>query len=197
VGDIDSHGDDFSMRIWLNPDKLSALDLTPADVADAINDQNLEIAPGTLGGLPQQTKQSFEYSLLTNSRINTVDQFNNIIIRNNPATGNIVYMKDVARVELGKFNYGHNSTVNGQPATYLIVYQTPEANTLATFEGIMKTLNQMRKTFPHDFDFLIPTETVSVIQASIAEVIKTLLEALGLVVIVVFGVMDKIVGQNL
>lgn len=186
VGDIDSHGDDFSMRIWLNPEKLAALGLTPSDVAKAINDQNLEIAPGTLGGLPQQTRQSFEYSVLTNSRINTVDQFKNIIIRNNPETGNIVYMRDIARVELGKFNYGHNSTVNGKPATYLIVYQTPEANTLATFDGIMTTLNRMRKTFPQDFDFLIPSETVSVIQASIDEVIKTLLEALGLVVVVVF-----------
>lgn len=186
VGDIDSHGDDFSMRIWLQPDKLAALGITPNDVANAINDQNLEIAPGTIGGLPQQNKQSFEYSVLTNSRINTVDQFNKIIIRNNPATGNIVYMKDIARVELGKFNYGHNSTVNGQPATYLIVYQTPEANTLATFNGIMAALKEMRKTFPSDFDFLIPNETVSVIQASISEVVKTLLEALALVVVVVF-----------
>lgn len=186
VGDIDSHGDDFSMRVWLNPDKLAALKITPADVGAAINEQNIEIAPGTIGGLPQPGQQNFEYSVLTNSRINTVEQFNNIVVRNNPATGNIVYMKDIARVELGKFNYAHNSTVNGMPATYLIVYQTPDANTLDTYKGIIKTLTELKKTFPSDLDYLIPNETVSVIQASIKEVVVTLLEALFLVVLVVF-----------
>lgn len=186
VGDIVSHGDDFSMRIWLNPEKLASLSITPADVAAAINEQNLEIAPGTIGGVPQPDKQSFEYSVLTNSRINTTDQFKNIIVRSNPATGNIVYMKDIARVELGKFNYGHNSTVNGQPATYLILYQSPDANTLETYEGIIKTLTTLKKTFPNDIDYLIPLETVSVVQASIKEVVFTLLEALALVTLVVF-----------
>ncbi|MEO9004596.1 MAG: multidrug efflux RND transporter permease subunit [Ginsengibacter sp.] len=186
VGDIDSHGDDFSMRIWLDPEKLASLSITPADVAKAINDQNIQIAPGTIGGLPQPGQQSFEYSVITNSRINTVDQFNDIIVRNNPATGNIVYMKDIARVELGKFNYAHNSTVNGMPATYLIVYQTPDANTLQTYEGIVKTLKELKKTFPVDFDYLVPSESVSVIKASIKEVVFTLLEALVLVVLVVF-----------
>lgn len=186
VGDIDSHGDDFSMRIWLNPEKLAALKITPADVSAAINDQNIQVAPGTIGGLPQPGQQSFEYNVLTNSRLNTVEQFENIIVRNNPATGSIVYMKDIARVELGKFNYGHNSTVNGMPATYLIIYQTPDANTLATYEGILKTLKELKKTFPNDMDYLIPSETVSVVQASIKEVVFTLIEALILVVLVVF-----------
>ncbi|MEO6134771.1 MAG: efflux RND transporter permease subunit, partial [Ginsengibacter sp.] len=186
VGDIDSHGDDFSMRIWLNPEKLAALKLTPADVSAAINDQNIQVAPGTIGGLPQPGQQSFEYNVLTNSRLNTAEQFENIIVRNNPATGSIVYMKDIARVELGKFNYGHNSTVNGLPATYVIVYQTPDANTLATYEGILSTLKELKKTFPNDMDYLIPSETVSVVQASIREVVFTLIEALILVVLVVF-----------
>jgi hydrophobic/amphiphilic exporter-1 (mainly G- bacteria), HAE1 family len=186
VGDIQSHGDDFSMRIWLNPEKLAALGITPQDVSAAINEQNLEIAPGTIGGVPQPNKQSFEYSVLTNSRINTADQFKNIIIRSNPATGNIIYMRDIARVELGKFNYGHNSTVNGQPATYLILYQSPDANTLETYDGVIKTLTDLKKTFPTDIDYLIPLETVSVVKASIREVVFTLLEALALVTLVVF-----------
>lgn len=186
VGDIDSHGDDFSMRIWLNPGKLASLGLTPDDISAAINEQNIKIAPGTIGGLPQKGQQNFEYNVLTNSRINTVDQFNNVIVRNDPTTGNIVYLKDVARVELGKFNYGHNSTVNGMPATYLIVYQTPDANTLETYEGIVSKLAELKKTFPNDLDYLIPNETVSVIRASIHEVIVTLLEAILLVIIVVF-----------
>ena len=186
VGDVLSFGDDFGMRIWLNPEKLAALGITPGDVNKVLSNQNLDIAPGTIGGLPQQNEQSFQYNVLTNSRINTVEQFKNIIVRNNPATGNIVYLKDISRVELGKFNYSHNSTVNGMPATYLIVYQTPDANTLETYQGILKTLKELKKTFPNDLDYLIPSENVSVIQASIKEVIKTLLEALTLVVIVVF-----------
>ena len=126
IGKIISRGDDFGMRIWLNPEKLAALSLTPADVSNAITEQNLEIAPGTIGGNPQSNNQSFEYSVFTNSRINTVDQFKNIIVRTDPATGNIVYLKDIARVELGKFNYGNNALVNGKPATFLLIYQAPE-----------------------------------------------------------------------
>ncbi len=186
VGDIISRGDDFGMRIWLNPDKLATLNLSPADVSTAINEQNLEIAPGTIGGTPQPSSQTFEYSVLTNSRINTPDQFKNIIVRSDPATGNIVYLKDIARVELGKFNYGNNALVNGKPATFLLIYQAPDANALQTYEGITKTLAELKKTFPPDIDYLIPLETVSVVKTSIREVIFTLLEALTLVVLVVF-----------
>ncbi|HEY9341215.1 MAG TPA: multidrug efflux RND transporter permease subunit [Hanamia sp.] len=186
VGDILSRGDDFGMRIWLNPEKLAALSLTPADVSAAITEQNLEIAPGAIGGNPQPNTQSFEYSVLTNSRINTVDQFRNIIVRTDPGTGNIVYLRDVARVELGKFNYGNNAMVNGKPATFLLIYQAPGANALDTYEGITKTLTELKKTFPNDIDYLIPLETVSVVKTSIKEVAFTLLEALTLVIIVVF-----------
>ena len=186
VADIVSRGDDFSMRIWLNPEKLASLGITPADVAAAINEQNLAIAPGTVGAVPQPNIQSFEYSVLTNSRINTVDQFKNIIVRSIPATGSVTYLKDIARVELGKFSYGHNSTLNGQSTTYLLIYQAPDANTLQTYEGIMKTMKDLRKTFPADVDFMIPLETVSVVKASIKEVVVTLLEALALVTLVVF-----------
>src|SRR5487761_2056036 len=186
VGDILSRGDDFGMRIWLNPAKLAALGLTPSDVTAAINEQNLEIAAGTIGGNPQPAAQSFEYSVITNSRINTVEQFSNIIVKSNPATGNIIYLKDIARVELGKFDYGNNALVNGKPATFLLLYQAPGANALETYDRIMKTLTELKKTFPNDIDYLIPLETVSVVKTSIREVVITLLEALTLVTIVVF-----------
>ncbi len=186
VGDIISRGDDFGMRVWLNPEKLAALGITTGDVAAAINEQNLETAPGTIGGTPQPATQSFEYSVLTNSRINTVDQFQKIIVRTDPATGNIVYLKDIARIELGKFNYGNNALVNGKPATFLLIYQAPDANALQTYEGLTKALVELKKTFPPDVDYMIPLETVSVVKTSIKEVVYTLLEALGLVVLVVF-----------
>jgi HAE1 family hydrophobic/amphiphilic exporter-1 len=186
IGNILSRGDDFGMRIWLNPDKLAALSLTPADVSKAITEQNLEIAPGTIGGNPQSNNQSFEYSVLTNSRINTVDQFRDIIVRTDPATGNIVYLKDIARVELGKFNYGNNALINGKPATFLLIYQAPGANALQTYADLTKRLQELKKTFPPDLDYAIPLETVSVVKTSINEVVFTLLEALTLVIIVVF-----------
>ncbi|MGN6296205.1 MAG: efflux RND transporter permease subunit [Ginsengibacter sp.] len=186
VGDITAFGSDFGMRVWLDPEKLAALKLTPADITAAINEQNLEIAPGTIGGVPQPGIQSFEYSILTNSRINTPEQFKNIIIRSDPATGNIVYLKDVARVELGKFTYANNALVNGKPATFLLIFQAPGANALETFNGINKELEKLRKTFPSDIDFSVPSESVSVVKTSMKEVITTLLEALTLVVIVVF-----------
>ena len=186
VAEIVSRGDDFSMRIWLKPEKLASFGIVPGDIANAIQEQNLAIAPGTVGSVPQPTEQSFEYSVLTNSRINTVDQFENIIVRSDPATGNIIYLKDVARVELGKFSYGHNSTLNGRSTTYLLIYQAPDANTLETYDGVLKTLEELRKTFPADIDFMIALETASVIKASIKEVVLTLLEALILVTLVVF-----------
>lgn len=186
VGDITAFGNDFSMRIWLEPEKLAALGLSPADVSAAINDQNLQVSAGTLGGTPQPSSQSFEYTVLTNSRLNTVDQFKNIIIKSNPGTGQIVYLKDIARVELGQFSYGHNSLVNGKPASFMLVFQTPEANAIETYTGVMNALEKMKKSFPKDFDYLIPSETVSVVKTSIKEVVETLLEALVLVVFVVF-----------
>ncbi|MBP7557126.1 MAG: multidrug efflux RND transporter permease subunit [Chitinophagaceae bacterium] len=186
VGDIFSRADDFSMRIWLNPEKLAALGMTPAEVNAALQEQNLQIAAGTVGGNPQSKAQTFEYSILTNSRISTKEQFENIIVRTRPSDGNIVYLKDVARVELGKFDYTANAFVNGKPAAFVLIYQAPGANALDTYEGIKKALAEMKKTFPKDVDYLVPLETATVVQVSINEVVHTLVEALILVVLVVF-----------
>lgn len=186
VGDVFSRADDFGMRIWLNPEKLAALGISPAEVNAALQEQNLQIAAGTVGGNPQPGTQTFEYSVLTNSRINTREQFENIIVRTRPADGSIVYLKDVARVELGRFDYGINSFAMGRPAAFLLIYQAPGANALDTYKGLMSTLNEMKKTFPKDIDFSIPLETVTVVNASINEVVHTLVEALILVVLVVF-----------
>lgn len=187
VGDVLSRSDDFSMRVWLNPEKMAALAITPAEVNAALQEQNLQVAAGTVGGNPQPGQQVFEYSVLTNSRINQQADFENIVVRSRPADGNIVYLKDVARIELGKFDYGINAFVNGgKPASFLLIYQTPGANALETYKGVMKAMEELRKTFPKDIDFMVPLETVSVVNASINEVIHTLVEALILVVLVVF-----------
>ena len=148
VGDIVSRGDDFGMRIWLNPEKLAALAITPQDVAAVLTEQNLQVAAGTIGGNPQPDLQTFEYSVVTNSRINSVDQFKDIVVKSNPETGNIIYLKDIARVELGKFDYGNYPLVNGKPGAFLLLYQAPGANALETYERITKALVELKNLFP-------------------------------------------------
>ena len=186
VGDIVSRADDFGMRIWLNPEKLANLRMTPSDISAALAEQNLQIAAGTVGGTPQPGAQAFEYSVLTNSRLNTKEQFENIIVRSAPDEGSVVYLRDVARVELGKFDYGVNAFVSGKPAAFVLIYQAPGANALDTYEGVMKALTEMKKTFPKDIDYVIPVETASVVKVSIEEVLHTFGEAMILVVLVVF-----------
>ncbi|MCE7066582.1 efflux RND transporter permease subunit [Dyadobacter sp. CY326] len=186
VGDIISRADDFGMRIWLNPEKLANLRMTPSDISAALAEQNLQVAAGTIGGTPQPNQQSFEYSVLTNSRLTTKEQFEDIIVRSSPAEGSVVYLKDVARVELGKFDYGINAFVSGKPAAFVLIYQAPGANALATYDGVIKALTEMKKTFPKDLDYVIPTETATVVKVSIEEVLHTFAEAMILVVIVVF-----------
>jgi len=186
VGDIFSRADDFSMRIWLNPEKMAALGITPQEINAALQEQNLQVAAGTVGGSPQPGLQSFEYSVLTNSRINTKEQFEGIVVRTRPADGSIVRLSDVARIELGKFDYTANAFVNGKPAAFVLIYQAPGANALDTYDGIKKALTEMRKSFPPDVDYLVPLETATVVEVSIDEVLHTLVEALVLVVLVVF-----------
>jgi HAE1 family hydrophobic/amphiphilic exporter-1 len=186
VGDIFSRADDFSMRVWLNPQKMAALGITPAEVNAALQEQNLQVAAGTVGGNPQANSQTFEYSILTNSRINTPEQFENIIVRTRPVDGGLVYLKDVAKIELGKFDYGINAFVSGKPAAFLLLYQAPGANALETYKGVIAALEKMRPTFPKDIDYKIPNESATVVEVSINEVVHTLVEALLLVVLVVF-----------
>lgn len=186
VGDIFTRADDFSMRIWLQPDKMAQLGLTTNDVIASLTEQNVQIAAGSVGASPQPKTQAFEYTVFTNSRLSTVQQFNNIIVRTKPSDGSIVYLRDVARVELGKFSYASNSFVDGKRASYLLVYQAPGSNALDVAKGVYETMENLKKSFPKDIDYVVPFESVSVVQVSISEVVKTLLEALGLVVLVVF-----------
>ncbi|HXB28547.1 MAG TPA: efflux RND transporter permease subunit, partial [Puia sp.] len=186
VGDVISRADDFSMRIWLKPDKLAQLGLTSADITNALQEQNIQISAGSVGAPPQNSLQAFEYTVVANSRLSTEDEFGNIIVRSNPKDGSIVYLKDVARTQLGKFSYASNSFVDGKRASYLLVYQAPGSNALATAEGVYAAMNELKKSFPTDIDYVVPFESISVVQVSIREVVQTLLEALGLVVLVVF-----------
>jgi hydrophobic/amphiphilic exporter-1 (mainly G- bacteria), HAE1 family len=186
VGDIFTRADDFSMRIWLDPVKMAQLGLSTSEVVAALQEQNLQMAAGSVGAPPQQTSQTFEYTVFTNSRINSTKQFEDIVVRSDPAKGDLVYLKDIARVQLGKFSYASNSFVDGKRASYLLVYQAPGSNALETAKGITEKMEELKKSFPKDIDYVVPFESVSVVQVSISEVVHTLVEALLLVTLVVF-----------
>ncbi|MCC8426230.1 efflux RND transporter permease subunit [Mucilaginibacter sp. UR6-11] len=186
VGDVVSRADDFSMRIWLKPDKLAALGMTPADVTAALNEQNAQVAAGTVGATPQEKGQTFEYSVLVKGRLAKPEEFGNVIVRSQPGTGAVVHLKDVARIELGKFNYAGNSFVDGKKASYLLVYQAPNSNAVETADAVYATMSELKKSFPAGVDYVVPFESVTVVKVSVHEVIQTLVIALFLVIVVVF-----------
>jgi HAE1 family hydrophobic/amphiphilic exporter-1 len=185
VGDVQSFGQPFSMRVWLDAGKLANLGLTPSDVTAAIAEQNSRMPGGTVGGRPQNDNQTFEFSVVLDADLNSVEQFENIIIKSGPG-GSPVYLRDVARVELGEFAYSTSSKVNGQVSSMMAINQTPGGNAVETADGIQKALDELKASFPKDMDYVISYETVSIVKVSISEVIHTLVEALILVTIVVF-----------
>nr|WP_199081933.1 multidrug efflux RND transporter permease subunit [Pedobacter sp. ASV19] len=185
VGDVQVFGQPFSMRVWLDANKLARLGLTPADVSAAIQEQNVRVPGGSVGGAPQQNYQTFEFSVILDGDLNSEDQFRNIIIKTGK-DGSPVYLKDVARVELGEFSYAINSKVNGKKASLLAINQSPGGNAVQTAEGIDKAMEELKRAFPKDLDYTVPYETVTVVKVSISEVVHTLFEALILVTIVVF-----------
>ncbi len=186
VGDITSRADQFSMRVWLNPDKLASYSLTPQDVINALNEQNVQVAAGSIGAPPQQKTQAYEFSVLVNGRLNKASDFANIVVKTIPSTGAMVYIKDIGRVELGKFTYTANSYTDGKRAAYLLVYQLPTSNSLEVANGVYAELAKLKKTFPEDVDYKVPFEAVTIVKVSMQEVLKTLLIALSLVAFVVF-----------
>jgi len=186
VGSISRFTDDFSMRIWMNPEKMASYSLTPSDVIAALNAQNVQVAAGTAGVPPQSSSQTYELGILVNGRLSKVSEFENIIVKNNPTTGALIYLKDVARVELGKFTFSSNSFVDGHRASYLQIYQAPGSNALQTAKGVYDELAILQKTFPSDVQYSVPFESVTVVKVSMQDVVGTLLKTLGLVAIVVF-----------
>jgi hydrophobic/amphiphilic exporter-1 (mainly G- bacteria), HAE1 family len=186
VGDVFTRADDFGMRIWLNPEKMAHLNLTPADVIQAVQEQNVQVAAGIVGSTPQDKNQPFEYTAFVEGRLTSEKAFGEIIVKSNPADGSLVYLKDVARVELGKFNYSGGSFVDGRPSAFLLVFQLPGSNAMETANGVYSEMEGLSKSFPPDMAYSVPFEAVSVVKVSIDEVVKTLAIALLLVVLVVF-----------
>ncbi|MDB5025159.1 MAG: Hydrophobic/amphiphilic exporter, family [Mucilaginibacter sp.] len=186
VGDVSARTDNFSMRIWMNPDKMASYGLTPADVTAALNAQNVYVAAGSVGSPPQPSSQAFETGILVNGMLNRVADYEKVIVKTIPSTGQLVYLKDVARIELGKFTFASNSFVDGNRCSIISVYQSPGSNALQTADNVYAELAKLKKSFPSDVDYIVPFESITIIKVSMQEVIGTLLKALGLVALVVF-----------
>ncbi|HEX8530073.1 MAG TPA: efflux RND transporter permease subunit, partial [Cytophagales bacterium] len=186
VGDIETVGEEFSMRIWLKPDKLSQLGIGASEVTAALREQNVQVAAGAVGASPQRAGQVFEYPIMVNGKINSTAEFERIIIRTRPEDGSVVYLRDVARLELGRYNYDRQTyLVNNQSCVFLL-YQTPGSNAISTADGIYKELASLSGSFPADFTYYTGFDSVKVVEVSIAEVVETMGEALLLVILVVF-----------
>jgi HAE1 family hydrophobic/amphiphilic exporter-1 len=186
VGDITARSDPFSMRIWMNPEKMASYGLTPSDVIAALNAQNVQVAAGSAGSPPQDVNQAFELGILVNGMLTKASDFENVVVKTIPSSGELVHLKDVARVELGKFTFSSYSFVDGHRATYLMIYQAPGSNALQTADNVYAELARLKKSFPADIDYAVPFESITIIKVSMQEVIYTLLKALTLVAIVVF-----------
>ena len=186
VGDITARTDNFSMRVWMDPNKMASYSLTPSDVIAALDAQNVYVAAGAVGEPPQNQSQQSEIGILVNAPLNKASEFEKVIVKTMPSTGELVHLKDIARVELGKFSFSSNSFVDGKRASYLMVYQSPGGNALETANNVYAELERLKKTFPSDIDYKVPFESITIIKVSMQEVIGTLLKALGLVALVVF-----------
>lgn len=178
-------GKDFGMRIWLDPARLKARDLTTDDVLNAIREQNVQVAAGQIGGMPSTEDQQFQYTVKTLGRLSTVDEFENIIVRAESG-GRLLRVKDVARVELGAQNYFWYVKHKGIPAVAVGIYPTPQANALNVVAGIREALGELSKTFPEGLTYEVPYNPTLFIEEAIREVLWTLLTVVALVVLTVF-----------
>jgi hydrophobe/amphiphile efflux-1 (HAE1) family protein len=178
-------GTDYGLRVWLRPDKMAKLGLTPADVIAAIKEQNLQAPAGRIGAAPAPADQAFTFTVSAPGRLVTSEQFENIIIRAAP-TGTPVRIRDVGRAELGSQDYNSFGRLDGKPSGAMAVYLLPGANQLQAAETIYKTMATAKGLFPPDLDYKIVYDTTPAVQASIHEIVKTFVEALILVTLVVF-----------
>ncbi|MDF0604508.1 multidrug efflux RND transporter permease subunit [Neisseriaceae bacterium TC5R-5] len=178
-------GQDYSMRVWLRPDRLAQFKITPSDIATAINEQNSQFAAGKIGAEPLNDKLDFTYTVTTQGRLSEPEEFENIILRSNP-DGSAVLLKDVARVELGSLNYSFNGKNNGKPTVPVGIFLAPGANQLATAQAVQQEMERLSATFPKGMAFSIPYNTTKFVEVSIKEVYSTLLEAMVLVFLVVY-----------
>jgi len=186
VGDAFLFGSlEYSMRVWVETDRLTSLGITPNDIISALQSQNIQAAVGRIGAQPMSDDQLFQLNIQTKGRLTTVEEFGNTVVRANP-DGSFVRIKDIGRVELGAKSSDVFGRFNGGEGAVIAIYQAPGANAVAVADGVIQTMEGLKKAFPQGLDYKVTYDTTKFVQESIHEVIKTLAEAFILVVIVVY-----------
>ncbi|MGX1113759.1 HAE1 family hydrophobic/amphiphilic exporter-1 [Pseudoalteromonas sp. MBR-15] len=175
----------YSMRLWLRPDRMASLGLTVADVRSALQEQNTIVAAGKLGAAPSGPSQQFEYSIQAKGRLKTPEEFGQTIIRSSK-DGNFVRLHDIARIEMGAASYSTSAKLNQQDTAFIVIYQLTEANATQVAEDVKARMAELAKQLPDGIEYSIPYDTTEFINRSIEEVVVTLLQAVGLVILVVF-----------
>jgi hydrophobe/amphiphile efflux-1 (HAE1) family protein len=185
VGDITLFGArEYSMRVWLDPEKVAARNLTAADVVRAIREQNIQVAAGVVGQPPTPGPTDFQYTVTTQGRLSDPGEFADIIIKTG-ANGQVTRLKDVARIDLGSKDYASELFLDGEHSVGLALFQLPGSNAIETKEAVMAAMEQLKRRFPEGLDYVLSYDTVVFVQKSIEKVVKTLFEAILLVVAVV------------
>src|SRR5918999_1327130 len=175
----------YAMRFWLRPDTLASLGITISDITAALNNQNPVTPAGQIGAEPVPPGQEFTYTVRAQGRLLSAEEFGNIVVRANP-DGSIVRMKDVARIELGSQSYNVKGRLNGAPAAIIAVYQLPGSNAIDTMNRAKQLMEELKTRFPQDLDYTVSLDTTLAVTEGIKEIVKTLFEALALVIIVVY-----------
>lgn len=181
---------EYSMRIWLNPDRLAAVNLSPIEVIDALKEQNTQVAAGRLNQPPSDTGAAFELLINARGRLETPDEFGDIIVKYTP-DGRIIHLKDIARIELGAYSYSNESYINQKSSVSMGVYQLPGTNAIETVKRLRAELEEMKKSFPDDVDYIIGYDTTEYVQESINALYRTIFEAIILVVLVIIAFLQN------
>src|SRR5260221_13520340 len=182
---------DYSLRLWLDPDRLTAFNMTPADVVTAVQAQNVQAALGRIGSAPTPQAQQVQLTIKTEGRLTRTEEFENIIVRANP-DGSVVRVKDVAHTDLGAKTQERYSRFNGAPAAAIGIYQSPGANAVDVARNVRQVMDQLKQRFPEDVTYSVFWDATVFVTSTIEEVIKTLVIAFVLVAIVVFLFLGKL-----
>ena len=186
VGQIQNYGTaDYAMRIWVKPERLASLGLTVPDLLTALNQQSAVNPSGGIGTEPAPKGQEFTYTVRSQGRLVTAEEFGNVVVRLNP-DGSMVRLKDVSRIELGALNYQQRARLNGKPSCPIGIFQVPGSNAIAVAEGVKKVMAELKERFPDDLDYVVALDTTLPVTEGIKEIEHTLFEAIILVIIVVF-----------
>jgi multidrug efflux pump len=191
VGDTQLFGSGYAMRVWLDPDKLAKYSLTTSDVTTAIEAQNAQVSAGQLGALPAAKGQQLNATVTAKSRLQTPEQFQNIILKSNSG-GSLVRLNDVARVELGAESYNTATTYNNSPSAGLAIMLASGANAIDTADAVTSAINSLKPTLPPNVEVVYPYDTTPFVKLSIEDVVKTLFEAIILVFVVMFVFLQNI-----